>query len=238
MGARPTLAIVITAGGQGVRLGSAGSKQYVPILGVPMVQRTIAALDACATVDLIVAVVNEEDVSYCSSEIVAERFEKVVAVVGGGAERPFSVRNGLRELERHAPTDLVGVHDGARPLVTCEEVGWAVGRLEADAALDGVVLGSPAVDTMKAVDAHGVIVDTPPRDRLWRAQTPQIFRRQALLEAYAQPDEVLEAATDDAALVEKRGGRVAVVAGSPDNIKVTTMIDVRVAEQILAERRR
>jgi 2-C-methyl-D-erythritol 4-phosphate cytidylyltransferase len=238
MAARPSLAVIVTAGGRGVRLGGEGSKQYVPLLGVPMVQRTIDALDTCPAVDLLVVVVNEEDVPYCSREIVAERFEKVVAVVAGGSERPLSVRNGLRELEHHAATDLIAVHDGARPLVTCDEVGWGVGRLAADPALDGVVLASPAIDTMKVVDEQGLVVDTPPRGRLWRAQTPQIFRRQALMDAYDQPDELLLAATDDAFLVEGRGGRVAVVPGSPENLKITTMTDLRVAEQILAERRR
>lgn len=237
-GARLTLTLVVTAGGYGVRLGGEGSKQYRPLLGVPMVQRTLAALDGCPQVDALIVVVNEEDVPYCSSEIVAERFEKVLAVVAGGAERALSVRNGLRVVEQHPATDLIGVHDGARPLITCEEVAWVVGRLQAEGDLAGAVLAAPVSDTVKVADEHGLVLETPDRTRLWRAQTPQIFRRQALLDAYSASDDVLAAATDDSSLVEAQGGRVAVVAGSPENLKVTTMTDLRVAEQILAARRR
>ena len=98
--------------------------------------------------------------------------------------------------------DLVGVHDGARPLVTCAEIGRAVDALTADETLDGVVLAIPSIDTIKMVDDKGLITGTPDRRRVWRAQTPQIFRWSTLMEAYAQPDEVLLGSTDDASLVE------------------------------------
>ena len=90
---------------------------------------------------------------------------------------------------------------------------------------------------MKIVDDDGLILSTPDRRNLWRAQTPQIFRWQVLMDAYCVPDEALVDATDDAALVETRGGRVAVVEGSRENLKITDRVDMRLAEQILAERR-
>lgn len=232
------LGMIVAAGGHGVRLGADGPKQYLPLLGVPMVQRTIGALDACAAVDAIVVVVNPPDVDYCTSEIVAELYTKVVAVVAGGPERAFSVRNGLEALAAAGPTEFVGVHDGARPLVTCDEVRRLSERLSGDAALTGVVLAVPAVDTLKRVGDDGRIVETPPRGRFWRALTPQVFRWGALAAAYAQPDDILARSTDDSSLVEAMGGRVDVVEGSYENLKVTTVADVRVAEQILAERRR
>jgi 2-C-methyl-D-erythritol 4-phosphate cytidylyltransferase len=231
------LGLVVTAGGYGLRLGAGGPKQYAPLLGVPMVQRTIEALDACRSVTALVVVVNPEDVDYCAAEIVAEQFEKVIAVVGGGSERALSVRNGLARLGEGSPLRYAGVHDGARPLVACADIDRVVARLEADATLQGAVLAVPSTDTVKLVD-DGVIVQTPARRRVWRAQTPQIFRWATLLAAYAQPDDVLLAATDDAGLVEVLGGRVAVVEGSPQNLKVTDPLDLRMAEYLLAERHR
>jgi len=159
-------------------------------------------------------------------------------VTPGAEKRALSVRNGLRALTELGAWDLIGVHDAARPLVTCEELSRAVAALDTDPSLDGVVLAVPSADTMKIVDDSGLIVGTPDRGTLWRAQTPQIFRWQVLLDAYDVPDETLQTATDDAALVEARGGRVAVVEGSPENFKVTDRVDLRHAEQILAERRR
>jgi 2-C-methyl-D-erythritol 4-phosphate cytidylyltransferase len=237
-GSGTSLAMVVAAAGQGVRFESPLPKQYVPLLGIPMLQRTLAALSACERVDALAVVVNEAEVDYCRAEIVSEQIGKVIAVIAGGSERPLSVLSGLRALAEAGSWDLVGVHDGARPLVTCAEVGRAVDTLCAEADLDGVVLAVPSSDTIKAVDSEGIVTGTPDRRLLWRAQTPQIFRWQVLLDAYAQTDDVLRAATDDASLVEERGGRVKVVEGSPENLKITDRIDLRYAEHLLAERRR
>jgi 2-C-methyl-D-erythritol 4-phosphate cytidylyltransferase len=233
-----SLALVVAAAGQGARFESRLPKQYVPLLGIPMLQRTLGALSACEQVDALAVVVNQEEVEHCRREIAGEQIGKVVAVVAGGAERALSVRSGLWALAEAGSWQLVGVHDGARPLVTCEEVGRAVDALAGEATLDGVVLAIPSNDTVKTVDADGVITGTPDRRLLWRAQTPQVFRWEVLTKAYGQPDEVLLAATDDASLVENMGGRVKVVLGSPDNLKITDRDDLRYAEHILAERRR
>jgi len=107
----------------------------------------------------------------------------------------------------------------------------------AEPELDGAVLGIPSIDTIKTVDDQGFITGTPDRRALWRAQTPQIFRWQVLMTAYAQGDDVLLAATDDSSLVEAHGGKVKVVEGSPENMKITERSDLRRAESILAERR-
>jgi 2-C-methyl-D-erythritol 4-phosphate cytidylyltransferase len=234
---RLTLALIVAGAGYGTRMQSERPKQYLPILGIPMLQRTIDALNGCSAVDALVVVVNPEHVEYCEREIMSELFDKVIAVVPGGAERALSVRSGLRELAAAGSWDLIGVHDGARPLITCDDVARAVAVLAADATLDGVVLGVPSKDTIKVVDEQGVVSATPSRGRLWCAQTPQIFRREALLGAYAAADEALLAATDDASLVEGAGGRVGMVRASAENLKVTDKVDLRLAEQILADRR-
>lgn len=233
-----SLALVVAAAGYGSRLDSGLPKQYVPLLGIPMLQRTLSVLSSCVEVDALAVVVNYQDVEYCRSEITMEHIDKVVRVTAGGDERPLSVRNGLQALAETGTWDLVGVHDGARPLVTCVEIGRAIDALAADPTLDGAVLAMPSLDTVKIVDDDGLIKSTLDRRHLWRAQTPQIFRWQVLMDAYAQSEEALLGATDDASLVEARGGRVAVVEGSPENFKVTDRVDLRLAEQILAERRR
>jgi 2-C-methyl-D-erythritol 4-phosphate cytidylyltransferase len=148
------------------------------------------------------------------------------------------VRNGLDALAAAGSPEFVGVHDGARPLVTCEEVARARDHLASQSHLAGVVLAVPSVDTLKRVDDTGRIQETPPRGLYWQALTPQVFRWGAFIAAYEQPDDILTRATDDSSLVEAAGGRVDVVEGSYQNLKITTAADVRVAEQILAERHR
>jgi 2-C-methyl-D-erythritol 4-phosphate cytidylyltransferase len=236
---RPTLALVVAGAGYGTRLDLGGPKQYVSLLGIPMLQRTLNTLATCSAVDALLVVVNEPDIEYCETELVQERIGKVVKVTAGGEERALSVRNGLQALAEAGTWDLVGVHDGARPLVTCEDITRAVEALAADESLAGVVLGVPSSDTVKIVDETGAVVTTLDRRTVWRAQTPQIFRWDVLMDAYAgMSDEGLVRSTDDASLVEARGGRVLMVPGSPENFKVTDRVDLKHAEQILAERRR
>jgi 2-C-methyl-D-erythritol 4-phosphate cytidylyltransferase len=150
-------------------------------------------------------------------------------VVEGGRERSHSVRNALRA----SSGDVVVVHDAARPLVSVDLVERCIDAVrDADAA----IAAAPVVDTTKEAGEDGVVVRTLDRSRLWAVQTPQIFRRAALEAVLAQDDAVLAAATDDASLVEAAGGRVVVVEAPRENLKVTTPLDLRVAELLLAER--
>jgi 2-C-methyl-D-erythritol 4-phosphate cytidylyltransferase len=172
----------------------------------------------------------------------------------GGATRSQSVRlalaagvgvaaepEGVAEAEpggggaAPAQSELVLVHDAARPLLTaalCETVIAAV----RDSDLDGAIAATPVTDTVKRVDAERVITETLDRSSLWAVQTPQVFRRSALQRALDVPAEVLAQATDDAWLVERAGGRVAVVQAPRENLKITTPFDLRLAELLLASR--
>jgi 2-C-methyl-D-erythritol 4-phosphate cytidylyltransferase len=232
-----SLALVVAAAGYGTRLESGLPKQYVPLLGIPILQRTLGTLSACPEVDALAVVVNFQDVDYCNNEIAMEGIGKVAVVTPGGDERALSVKNGLKALADLGTWDLVGVHDGARPLVTCGAVTRAVSALTSDSTLDGAVVAIPSTDTVKVIGDDGLVTATPERRSVWRAQTPQVFRWQVLMDAYNVSDDDLADVTDDAALVEARGGRVAVVEGSPENFKITDRVDLRLAEQILAERR-
>jgi 2-C-methyl-D-erythritol 4-phosphate cytidylyltransferase len=150
--------------------------------------------------------------------------------VEGGESRSRSVRNALAA----APdADVVLVHDAARPLLDTDLVERCVAAL--DGGADAVTAAAPVTDTVKEA-ADGIVVRTLDRSRLWAVQTPQVFRRPALADALDQPDERLAAATDDAGLVEARGGVVRVVESSPTNLKVTTPTDLKLAELLLADR--
>jgi 2-C-methyl-D-erythritol 4-phosphate cytidylyltransferase len=127
--------------------------------------------------------------------------------------------------------DPILVHDAARPLVTPDLVERC---LEAISGADAVVAAARVTDTTKETGPDGIVTRTLERSRLWAVQTPQVFRRAALEAALAQPDEVLAAATDDASLVEAAGGRVRVVEAPRENLKVTTPVDLRVAELLLS----
>jgi 2-C-methyl-D-erythritol 4-phosphate cytidylyltransferase len=161
-------------------------------------------------------------------ELVAERG---VLAVAGGEHRSESVANAL-EL---CGGELVVVHDAARPLVTAELIDAVVGDLAAEVDAAGVIAAAPVSDTIKRAAESREVTETFDRSGLWAVQTPQAFRANALREALSDPDE-LPGATDDAMLVERRGGRILIHSSSPDNIKVTTPLDRRVADLLLRER--
>jgi 2-C-methyl-D-erythritol 4-phosphate cytidylyltransferase len=151
--------------------------------------------------------------------------------VVGGAERSLSVRNALRE----AVGDPVLVHDAARPLVTVALARACLDALDAR-DLDAAIAAAPVTDTIKEASDDQVVTRTLDRSRLWSIQTPQAFRREALERALAQHDDIVAAATDDAALVEALGGRVGIVEAPRENLKVTTPLDLQVAELLLGAR--
>jgi 2-C-methyl-D-erythritol 4-phosphate cytidylyltransferase len=148
----------------------------------------------------------------------------------GGEARSHSVRNALAAA---GPGDPVLVHDAARPLLTAELVERCLAAID---GVDAAVAAAPVTDTTKQAGPDGLVVGTLDRAGLWAVQTPQVFRRAALEAALGQADDVLAAATDDASLVEAAGGRVRVVESPRENLKVTTPLDLRVAELLLADR--
>jgi 2-C-methyl-D-erythritol 4-phosphate cytidylyltransferase len=208
---------LVVAAGRGERLGTPVPKAFAILAGRPMVEWSIAALQQVAAV----------------TEIVVALPPGVAAPAGtigvpGGSERSHSVRAALAAA---AHDDVVIVHDAARPLVTAELIGACLDALsDADAA----IAATPVTDTIKECE-EGRVLRTLDRSRLWAVQTPQVFRRAAPERALAQDDGVGAAATDDAALVEALGGTVRIVPSPPENLKVTTALDLRLAEMLLGE---
>lgn len=233
---------VIAAAGSGERLGAGGPKAFVSLAGRRLVEWSIAACrDAPSVRSIVVA---------CPPGHVHDLAGADVGVVDGGATRAQSVSNALEAVG----TELVAIHDAARPLVTPELIEGVIATLVADPEAAGAIAATPVTDTIKQVSASeaaapaGCNALRPPggqktlhrvgrtldRDRLWAAQTPQVFRVDALHEALATDPEGAAAATDEAMIVEAAGGRVLIHPSTQENVKVTTPLDLRLAELLLS----
>jgi len=226
------VAAIVVAAGQGSRMGAGLSKVFLPLAGVPMLVLTLRALLAAEQIAEVVVVVARDNVSgwlRLLDQWGPWRIAPKHAV--GGAERQDSVAAGLAALADD--TEIVAVHDGARPFVPVACVNAA---LAAAAAAGAAVVAVPSRDTVKLVDERGLVVETLARDRIWLAQTPQVFRADLLREAHARAAREGVTATDDAALVERLGRRVRIVPGDPANLKITTPEDLRWAEWYLRSR--
>lgn len=215
---------IIVAAGSGKRFGSETPKQFLEIKGKPLIEHTLGRFQAAASIDSIILVVAESQVQRC--ENFAAAFSKLEKVVGGGPTRSASVLNGLRAVG--AECDVVAVHDGARPFVTANEIDRTVGKaIETGAAC----LVAAVTDTIKSIRG-GEIVATLDRDKLRRALTPQVFRKDVLTRAFENAD-LTETVTDECYLVEKLGYPIFFVEGSSRNIKITHPDDLVFASALL-----
>jgi 2-C-methyl-D-erythritol 4-phosphate cytidylyltransferase len=227
------ISAVVVASGTGSRFGRDEGKQLTELAGIPLVGHAVLALERCADVDEVVLVCHPDRVTDVSAQVVvALGLAKVSRVLPGGETRQESVAAGLGAVSEGA--SIIVVHDGARPLVTPDIFTRAIEALRCDAAADGVVVGHPAIDTLKSVDAHRTVTGTPDRARLWVAQTPQVFRARVLRRAHSDASASGFIGTDDASLVERAGGVVRMVEGPRHNIKVTVPEDLVFAAALLA----
>lgn len=226
------IAVIIAAAGSGTRMGSGISKQYLTIGDEMVLAKTLRVFGAHPYIDDIFLVVRKEDIEFCRQDLVKKlQPAKLRAVVAGGKERQESVYNALKTIQRFVdrwPVDYVLVHDGARPFVSADEISRLT---EAAVNNQAAALGVPVKDTIKRSDGK-VILETLDRDSLFAVQTPQGFQRELLLEAHEMAITDQRFATDDAALVEFLGKKVCLVAGSYDNIKITTRDDLPRPENI------
>ena len=232
-------AAVVLAAGQGKRMQSAVAKQFLLLDGEPVVCHALRAFEN-SEAECIVLVTGADEIEYCRKEIVEKYgFNKVIGVVAGGKERYHSVHEGLCALESVLDEDgIVLIHDGARPLVTSEMIHRTI---EAAREFEACVAAVPVKDTIKVADADGFAVMTPDRSTLWQMQTPQTFRYGLVYGAYRtllSDESYQKGITDDAMVVETMtSGRVKLVEGSYENIKVTTPEDMIVAESFLKRRK-
>lgn len=234
MSAAANVCAVIVAGGAGKRFGNPGGKLLIDVAGAPLMSWTLRAFDAAECIGHIVVVCPEgQEEQMRDAAIAPYGIETPVTFAPSGAERQDSTRSGVEAVPEGF--DYVAIHDAARPLITPAAIEAACVMLEGDPALDGVVCGQPAIDTLKLIDGDR-IVNTPPRERYWCVQTPQVFRLASVARAHAEACAEGYLGTDDSSLVERAGGTVRCIKTARDNIKVTVPEDLALVTTILLGR--
>jgi 2-C-methyl-D-erythritol 4-phosphate cytidylyltransferase len=208
---------------------SAIPKQYLPLLGRPVILHTIERLCAHARIQGVVVGVAQDDLYWPPLATDLKRLSKFLGASPGGETRAQTVLNGLKELTKHAkPGDWVLVHDAVRPCVRPGDIDKLVSAVSGDG--EGGLLAFPVSDTVKRVDNTGRVMETVSRAGLWRAATPQMFRINALTQALEKAMKTGKEITDEASAMEAAGGRPHVVACHTDNIKITLADDLALAE--------
>ena len=224
------IAVLIPAAGQGNRMESSVKKPYLKLNDKPVLSHTIDRFERNSVVDEIFVIVDAADFKTCETDVLAPyRYKKVRELISGGDTRQKSVFNGLCTL-----ADDIGyviIHDGVRPFINDETITKC---LEATAEWGAAVSAVPVKETIKVANEDLFITDTPDRQRLWRVQTPQVFRTSLILEAHKKAIKDESNAPDDATLVERLGSPVKLVIGSYQNVKLTTPEDMLTAETIIS----
>lgn len=230
----PKTAAIILAGGTGERFGKEGGKQLVEIGGKPILTWSVEAFDAVGDIGLIIIVCPaERQGEYLSKAVDPFSFATPIVVAAAGSTRQESAFSGLELVPEEF--EYVVMHDGARPLISADLIAHTIATLKGNIDADGAVVAHPAIDTLKVVE-NGVIVGTPDRSVFWNAQTPQVFRAGIYRRAHASALSDGFVGTDDSSLIERLGGRVLVVEGKRDNIKLTVPEDYLMLVAAVRER--
>lgn len=220
-------AVIIPAAGKSTRLAMKNRKKvFLELQGRAVWLRTAEHFVNRDDVAQTLIVVSPEDMEFFKEKYAPNLAFMNIEVVAGGAERSDSVRNALARVQ--TDVEFVAVHDAARPLLAKE---WIDRVFKAAQETGAAILGVRVTSTLKRVGANGLIETTVARDGLWEAQTPQVFRRELLMQAYSKQGNLKP--TDEAQLVEHFGHPIAIVDGSPINMKITTAEDFRLAESAL-----
>lgn len=229
--------VVLVAGGTGERFGREGGKQLLRIGRETVLSLAVRAAAAARSTHALVIACHPDRIDEYRGELAeTDCLGKRLEFVAGGPTRQRSMANGLAAADSFG-RPLVAIHDGARPLVTPHLFEAACEALLRDDRLDGVVVGHPVTDTLKV--ASGTVVEsTADRSRFWAVQTPQVFRTNVLRRAVDEAFAADFIGTDDASLVERLGGRVALLRGPRTNLKITVPEDAAIAEAIIDWRER
>jgi 2-C-methyl-D-erythritol 4-phosphate cytidylyltransferase len=220
---------IIVAAGSGIRFGAKTPKQFLEILGKPLIIHTLERFESCPAIDEIIVVLSAEETANFRQTAEKYNLIKLAKIVSGGNTRAASALNGLNAIDSQR-CEIVVVHDGARPLVSAREISATIEKAKETGA---ACLVAAVTDTIKEV-ADGKIVGTIDRSKLRRALTPQCFRLEILKRAFAE-NEINEIVTDECFLVEKLGYEIAAVEGSAQNIKITRREDFVFAENLLKQ---
>ena len=223
--------LLIPAAGSGKRMGSNQNKLLLDLLDLPLLGWTLKAAAAAQTIEWIGIIGQPHDFDAFTQLLQSLALTKPVSLIVGGETRQASVFNGLQALPPTAKSVLI--HDGARCLATADLFDRCTAALE---TCQGLIAAIPVKDTIKVVDEGGWITATPDRHQLWAAQTPQGFEVALLKTCHQMGRDQGWEVTDDAALLEKCGHSVKIVPGEETNLKITTPVDLAIAEFILRQR--
>lgn len=245
-GLQEKVVAIVPAAGMGKRFGPGTNKPFKSLMGKPLIVWSLETLESVVEVSEIIPVLKLEDMLYGKKLFEEYGLSKIKRIAPGGNERQDSVYNGLKLIDNR--NCIVLIHDGVRPLIEKNLIEKAIKELLPPPApplvkgagrgfkgFDGVAIGVPLKDTIKEAE-NGIIKKTLRRDSLWAIQTPQVFSYKNILAAYKRAMKERFYSTDDAALVEKYGGKIKVVMGSYKNIKITTPEDLAIAEFLLSRR--
>ncbi len=222
---------IVLAAGRSTRMGGGSNKQFIELLGKPIIWYSLTAFELCGAVDAVILVRRPDYAQEAEQIIRAFGFHKVVAVTDGGVERQNSVWNGLEKCD--SATEIAAVHDGARPLVTPALIEATI---TAARAFGTGIAATKVVDTIKEANEDKTVVRTVDRTKLWAVQTPQTTRLALLREAYTRVFQEQAVVTDEAAAVESLGPKVHLVETPFLNLKITTPSDLAIAEALLRVR--
>ncbi len=223
--------LLIPAAGSGRRMGSQRNKLLLTVQGLPLLAWTLLAIEAASQIEWIGIIGQPEDFADWRSLLTQLAISKPIELIEGGTTRQESVFNGLQALP--AGAERVLIHDGARCLATADLFNRCATALH---KVPGLIAAVPVKDTIKVVDAAGIVSATPDRSQLWAAQTPQGFWVEKLKVCHAEGRRQGWQVTDDAALFERFNLPVQIVNGEETNLKITTPADLAIAELILQQR--
>ncbi len=227
----PKVSAVVAAAGLSKRFSTHGKKQFAALGGKPLLTYCLSTFESSEPITSVVVVVPEDEILRSEELLESFGFEKITSVVAGGEKRHVSVRNGFRATP--PDSDMVLIHDAARPFVDNDTIKRVI---EGCTRTGACICAVPVTDTLKRAQEPGPFIsETVPREELWRAQTPQVFRREILAEIYCSDGIADLDATDESALAEARGIGVSVVAGTDLNMKITTAADFKIAEIIVSK---
>lgn len=224
--------VIIPAAGQGKRMNAGENKQFLKLQSVPLIVHTLQLFEKDEACEAMIVVANKDEIMEMKQLFSKHGLSKVAAIVPGGRERQESVYAGLLEIKK--AESVVLVHDGARPFVRPEEIQQLVAEV---GEAQGAVLATKVTDTIKKGSREQMVTETLAREELWAVQTPQAFSYKLLKKAHDAAKKNGFTGTDDAGLVEHIGGRIRLVPGDEENIKLTTPYDIGIAEMILEKRK-
>lgn len=218
------ITLIVAAAGVGKRMRLGYPKQFFEIDGEPMFLKILKTAQNIDVIESIIVVTGKEYIEYIEKKCQENNISKLSKVVEGGKERQYSVEKALKYCSSNS---IIGVQDGVRPFMKESYFIDSLKILEENKEIDGVVVGVPVKDTIKKIDAEGYVVETPKRSELVSIHTPQIFRGEILKKAYLKAAEDEFLGTDDSSLAERVGAKIKVLIGSYDNIKITTVEDLK-----------